>query len=35
MTGTELAMVDGETTTRRFVQELRWTSAYHRLARGL
>ncbi|GIF60067.1 L-arabinose isomerase [Asanoa iriomotensis] len=35
MTGTELAMVDGQTTVRRFVQELRWTAAYHRLARGL
>ncbi|SNT43729.1 L-arabinose isomerase [Asanoa hainanensis] len=35
MTGTELALIDGQTTVRRFVQELRWTAAYHRLARGL
>jgi L-arabinose isomerase len=35
MTGTELALIDGQTTVRRFVQELRWTAAYHRLARAL
>jgi L-arabinose isomerase len=35
MTGTELALIDGQTTVRRFVQELRWTAAYHRLNRGL
>ncbi len=35
MTGTELALIDGESSTRRFVQELRWTQAYHRLAEGL
>ena len=35
MTGTELALIDAESTTRRFTQELRWTSAYHRLAQGL
>jgi L-arabinose isomerase len=35
MTGTELALIDGESSTRRFTQELRWTQAYHRLAQGL
>jgi L-arabinose isomerase len=35
MTGTELALVGPETTTRRFSSELRWNQAYHRLARGL
>jgi L-arabinose isomerase len=35
MTGTELAVIDAQTTVRRFGQELRWTQAYHRLARGL
>jgi L-arabinose isomerase len=35
MTGTELALIDAATTVRRFTQELRWTHAYHRLARGL
>ena len=35
MTGTELALVDDQTTVRRFIQELRWNAAYHRLARGL
>jgi L-arabinose isomerase len=34
MTGTELALIDEQTTVRRFVQELRWNAAYHRLARG-
>ena len=34
MTGTELALIDGSTTTRRFTQELRWSQAYHRLAQG-
>jgi L-arabinose isomerase len=34
MTGTELALVDASTTPRRFLQELRWNQAYHRLAQG-
>jgi L-arabinose isomerase len=34
MTGTELALIDGQTTTRRFAQELRWNQAYYRLAQG-
>ncbi|GAA2787770.1 L-arabinose isomerase [Saccharopolyspora taberi] len=35
MTGTELALIDAGTSTRRFTSELRWNHAYHRLARGL
>ncbi|HEX6968981.1 MAG TPA: L-arabinose isomerase [Micromonosporaceae bacterium] len=35
MTGTELVVIDAGTTTRRFVDELRWNQAYFRLARGL
>ncbi|HET7387423.1 MAG TPA: L-arabinose isomerase [Nocardioidaceae bacterium] len=35
MTGTELVLIDANTTPRRFVQELRWNAAYYRLARGL
>jgi L-arabinose isomerase len=34
MTGTELALIDAATTTRRFAQELRWNQAYYRLAQG-
>jgi L-arabinose isomerase len=34
MTRTELVVIDGRTETRRFLQELRWNQAYHRLARG-
>ncbi|MFB6720947.1 L-arabinose isomerase [Kribbella sp. NPDC056345] len=34
MTHTELAVIDADTTTRRFTQELRWSQAYYRLARG-
>src|SRR3954451_4498628 len=34
MTGTELALIDNDTTTRRFTQELRWNQAYYRLAQG-
>jgi len=34
MTGSELALVDASTTTRRLGQELRWNQAYHRLAQG-
>ncbi|QMU71412.1 L-arabinose isomerase [Streptacidiphilus sp. P02-A3a] len=33
--GTELALIDGETSTRGFAQELRWNQAYHRLAQSL
>jgi L-arabinose isomerase len=32
---TELAVIDGSTSVRRFTQELRWTAAYHRLAQTL
>jgi L-arabinose isomerase len=35
MTGTELVVIDADTTPRRFADELRWNSAYYRLARGL
>ena len=34
MTGTELVLIDEKTTVRRLRQELRWSQAYHRLARG-
>jgi L-arabinose isomerase len=34
MSGTELALIDATTTTRRFTQELRWNQAYYRLAQG-
>nr|MDT0657373.1 L-arabinose isomerase [Micromonospora sp. DSM 115978] len=34
MTGTELVVIDAQTTARRFADELRWNQAYHRLARG-
>jgi L-arabinose isomerase len=35
MTGVELAVIDANTTVRRFAQELRWSQAYYRLSRGL
>jgi L-arabinose isomerase len=35
MVATELVVIDGDTTPRRFLSELRWNQAYHRLARGL
>ncbi|MDP3893016.1 L-arabinose isomerase [Nocardioides sp.] len=35
MTGTEMLVIDAETTTRSFQRELRWNAAYHRLAGGL
>ncbi len=35
MAGTELALIDEETTVPRFTKELRWNQAYHRLAQGL
>jgi L-arabinose isomerase len=34
MTGTELVLIDADTTTRGLRQELRWNQAYHRLAQG-
>jgi L-arabinose isomerase len=33
--GTELLVIDENTTTRHFDKELRWNQAYYRLARGL
>ena len=35
MLGTELALIDAETSGRRFARELRWNHAYHRLAQPL
>jgi L-arabinose isomerase len=35
MTGVELAVIDANTTARRFAQELRWSQAYYYLSRGL
>jgi L-arabinose isomerase len=35
MSGTEIVVIDAETTTRGFQRELRWNAAYHRLAEGL
>ncbi|WP_244930980.1 L-arabinose isomerase [Nocardioides sp. W7] len=35
MTGTELLVIDADTTTRSFQRELRWNAAYHRLAARL
>jgi L-arabinose isomerase len=35
MLGVELLVIDAATTTRRFVRELRWNQAYHRLALGM
>ena len=35
MTGTELVVIDHDTTTRRFADELRWNQAYYRLAQPL
>jgi L-arabinose isomerase len=34
MNGTELIVIDAETTPRRLADELRWNQAYYRLARG-
>ncbi|WP_433537950.1 L-arabinose isomerase [Micromonospora sp. CA-249363] len=34
MSRTELVVIDAETTTRRFADEIRWNQAYYRLARG-
>jgi L-arabinose isomerase len=35
MAAVELAFIDESTTTARLSQELRWNSAYYRLAQGL
>jgi len=35
MTGTELVVIDADTTPRAFQRELRWNAAYHRLAERL
>ena len=34
MTGTELVLVDADTTVRGLARELRWNAAYYRLAQG-
>ena len=34
MAGVELVVIDGSTSARSFANELRWNSAYHRLAQG-
>jgi L-arabinose isomerase len=35
MTRTELLVIDENTTTQRFTEQLRWNQAYYRLAQGL
>jgi L-arabinose isomerase len=35
MLGLELLVIDADTTPRAFAKEIRWNSAYHRLAAGL
>jgi L-arabinose isomerase len=35
MVGTEMLVIDDDTTPRSFQRELRWNAAYHRLAEGL
>ena len=35
MAGIELVVIDAATTSRGFANELRWSQAYHHLARGL
>jgi L-arabinose isomerase len=35
MVGTEIVVIDDDTTPRAFQRELRWNAAYHRLAEGL
>ena len=35
MTGTELVLIDADTTVRSLIRELRWNQAYHRLAAGM
>ncbi len=34
MVGTELLLIDADTTIRQFTKEIRWNQAYHRLAQG-
>ncbi|MEU9044822.1 MULTISPECIES: L-arabinose isomerase [unclassified Kitasatospora] len=34
MVGTELLLIDADTTMRQFTKEIRWNQAYHRLAQG-
>jgi L-arabinose isomerase len=34
MVGTELLIIDEQTTSRRFADEIRWNQAYYRLAQG-
>ncbi|MFB9450177.1 L-arabinose isomerase [Dactylosporangium vinaceum] len=34
MVGTELLVIDADTTPRQFAKEVRWNAAYYRLARG-
>jgi L-arabinose isomerase len=34
MTSTELALIDGQTTSRQFSHEIRWNQAYYRLSQG-
>jgi L-arabinose isomerase len=35
MAETELVVIDADTTSRRFADELRWSSAYYRLAQRI
>jgi L-arabinose isomerase len=35
MLGTELLLIDADTTVRQFAKEIRWNQAYYRLAGGL
>jgi L-arabinose isomerase len=35
MLGTELLVIDADTTVRQFAKEIRWNQAYYRLAGGL
>jgi L-arabinose isomerase len=35
LAGLELALIDGDTTLRRFEKELDWEETYHLLARAL
>jgi L-arabinose isomerase len=35
MSGTELLVIDADTTVAGFERELRWNAAYYRLARGI
>jgi L-arabinose isomerase len=35
MTDTELLVIDGDTTVRGFIRELKWNDMYHHVAAGL